>query len=35
MKTELDRLIEDIVRDFSKFPTHNGSTRSEESVETQ
>jgi len=32
MRNEIDKLIEDIVSDFAKFPTHNGDKRSDESV---
>ncbi len=32
MRTEIDKLIEDIVSDYSKFATHNGGIRSDENV---
>ena len=33
MKNEIDKLIEDIVSDYAKFPSYDGSPRSEESVD--
>jgi len=33
MKNEIDKLIEDIVSDYAKFPSYDGSPRSAESVD--
>ena len=32
MRTEIDKLIEDIVSDYANCPTHDGDKRSEESI---